>query len=145
MQDIGKQMAAINHAIKREIEKETKCDLMRFSVSNGNILMYLHDHKDEDVFQKNIEEIFGITRSSASKVISLMEAKGLIDRCGVSGDARLKKLTITDLGENVRRKMIEGRDKMEKRLTKDFSEEEKELLNRLLLKLRKNLEEKGDK
>ena len=56
----------------------------------------------------------------------------------------LKKLTITDLGENVRRKMIEGRDKMEKRLTKDFSEEEKELLNRLLLKLRKNLEEKGE-
>lgn len=144
MQDIGKQLAAINHAIKRRIEKETKCDLMRFSVSNGNILMYLHEHKDEDVFQKNIEEAFGITRSSASKVISLMETKGLIDRCGVSGDARLKKLTITDLGENVRRKMIEGRDRMEKRLTKDFSEEEKEQLSRFLLKLRANLEEKGE-
>ncbi|MDD6881798.1 MAG: MarR family transcriptional regulator [Firmicutes bacterium] len=144
MQDIGKQLAAINHAIKRRIEKETKCDLMRFSVSNGNILMYLHEHKDEDVFQKNIEEAFGITRSSASKVISLMETKGLIERRSVSGDARLKKLIITELGENVRQKMIEGRDRMEKRLTKDFSEEEKEQLSRFLLKLRANLEEKGE-
>lgn len=144
MQDIGKQLAAINHAIKRRIEKETKCDLMRFSVSNGNILMYLHEHKDGDVFQKNIEEAFGITRSSASKVISLMETKGLIERRSVSGDARLKKLIITELGENVRQKMIEGRDRMEKRLTKDFSEEEKEQLSRFLLKLRANLEEKGE-
>lgn len=144
MQDIGKQLAAINHAIKRRIEKETKCDLMRFSVSNGNILMYLHEHKDEDVFQKTIEEAFGITRSSASKVISLMETKGLIERRSVSGDARLKKLIITELGENVRQKMIEGRDRMEKRLTKDFSEEEKEQLSRFLLKLRANLEEKGE-
>lgn len=144
MQDIGKQLAAINHSIKRRIEKETKCDLMRFSVSNGNILMYLHEHKDEDVFQKNIEEAFGITRSSASKVISLMETKGLIERRSVSGDARLKKLIITELGENVRQKMIEGRDRMEKRLTKDFSEEEKEQLSRFLLKLRANLEEKGE-
>lgn len=144
MQDIGKQLAAINHAIKRRIEKESKCDLMRFSVSNGNILMYLHEHKDEDVFQKTIEEAFGITRSSASKVISLMETKGLIERRSVSGDARLKKLIITELGENVRQKMIEGRDRMEKRLTKDFSEEEKEQLSRFLLKLRANLEEKGE-
>lgn len=144
MYEIGKQLAMIHHAIRRNVEKDTQCELMKLSMSNGWILMYLHDHKDEEVFQKNIEEAFNITRSTASKVISLMETKGLLERHPVPGDARLKRLVITDLGEEMRRSIIDGRKKMEETLTEGFSEDELNLLNSYLERLKKNVGEKGE-
>ena len=56
MYEIGKQLAIIHHAVRRSVEKDAKCELMKLSMANGWILMYLHDHAGEDVFQKNIEE-----------------------------------------------------------------------------------------
>lgn len=144
MYEIGKQLAMINNAVRRSVEKDIQCELMKLSMSNGWILMYLHDHKDEEVFQKNIEEAFNITRSTASKVISLMETKGLLERHPVPGDARLKRLVITDLGEEMRRGIIDGRKKMEETLTEGFSEDELSLLNSYLERLKKNVGEKGE-
>ena len=90
---------------------------MKISAANGYILFYLHDNKDKDVFQKDLEEYFSITRSTASKILSLMETKNLVRRGGVSGDARLKKITITEKGEEMRQTLIESRRHMEEKLT----------------------------
>ena len=63
---------------------------------NGRIIMYLYHHKEEDIFQKDIENEFSIRRSTSSSIISLMEKKGYIERVSVAHDARLKKLVLTD-------------------------------------------------
>ena len=144
MYEIGKQLAIIHHAVRRSVEKDAKCELMKLSMANGWILMYLHDHAGEDVFQKNIEEAFNITRSTASKVISLMETKGLLERHSVPGDARLKRLVITGLGEEMRQNIIDDRKKKEETLTEGFSEEELILLSSYLERLKQNLGEKGE-
>ena len=94
--EIGKQLAILNHFIRRNLEKDIHSELMKVSMANSYVLFYLHDHKDEDVFQKDFEENFGITRSTASKILSLMETKGLVARESVAGDARLKKITVTE-------------------------------------------------
>lgn len=64
--------------------------------SNGWILGYLAEHEDEDVYQKDIEEKFCVTRSTVSKVLKGMESKGLLRRESVSSDARLKRLVLTE-------------------------------------------------
>ena len=91
------------------------------------------------VFQKDFEDAFGITRSTASKVCSLMETKGLIQRQPVSDDARLKKITLTDRGEAMRREMIEGRKRMEAKLTAGFSSEELQTLRDYLRRMKENM------
>ena len=53
---------------------------------------------DRDVFQKDVEEAFHITRSSVTSAVQLMEKKGYITRRSVPCDARLKKLALTDRG-----------------------------------------------
>lgn len=137
--DIGKQLATLNHAIKNSIERETQGDLMKISMSNGYILFFLHENRDRDVFQKDFEDAFGITRSTASKVCSLMETKGLIERKPVSGDARLKKIILTDRGETMRREMIAGRKRMEKKLTAGFTGQELEALHGYLQRMKENM------
>ena len=66
--------------------------------NNGWILNYLAHHSDRDIYQKDIENDFCIRPSTVSKVIRLMESKSLLCREAVPGDARLKKLSLTDLG-----------------------------------------------
>ena len=72
-----------------------------WGVMHGRILGYLKHNQDRDVFQKDIEEAFNITRSSVTGVVKLMEQKGYIRRESVAGDARLKKLCLTELGDQV--------------------------------------------
>ena len=110
--DIGKQLGILTHLIKRNLEKNIPSELMKISTANGYILFYLHDNKNRDVFQRDFEENFGITRSTASKILSLMEAKELVARKGVTGDARLKKIIITEKGEEMRKNMIAEKNKM---------------------------------
>ena len=60
------------------------------------ILGFLKDHSDCEVYQKDIEEAFSISRATASNMLGVMERKGLIERAQVSHDARLKRLVLTD-------------------------------------------------
>ena len=137
--DIGKQMGFIHHMIRRNLEKEIPSDLMKISMANGYILFYLYDNKDNYVYQKDFEENFGITRSTASKILSLMETKELVRRESVAGDARLKKITLTENGEELRRKMIAIKDKMEEQLKEGFSEKEIQQLYGYLERIKDNL------
>lgn len=141
--DIGRQLASLNHLLKRNIENEySSCELMKISATNGYILFYLNENKDKDIFQKDLEGYFSITRSTASKVISLMESKGLLTRGGVSGDARLKKLALTEKGEEMLTVLINNRKRMEARLTNGFSEQEIAQLHDYLRRMKENLKNK---
>jgi DNA-binding MarR family transcriptional regulator len=53
-----------------------------------------------------------------------MEKKGFIRREGVEGDARLKKLTLTEKGDMIIDLMAEDREIVEKTLVKGFTDEE---------------------
>lgn len=137
--DIGRQLGAITHLVKRAIENENSSELMKISAANGYILFYLHENRDKVVFQKDLEDAFDITRSTISKILSLMETKGLIKRGAVAGDARLKKIAITERGEEMRKTLIENRERMEARLTEGFSAEEKAQLYAYLKRMKDNM------
>ena len=137
--DIGQQLASLTHVITRNLQNELSSELMRISAANGYILVYLYENKQNDVFQRDLEEYFNITRSTASKVLSLMETKGLIRRGGVDGDARLKKLVITKEGEMMLEALSDSRKQMEDKLTDGFSEDELDRLHDYLRRMKENM------
>ena len=99
---LGIQLIRISTMIRRELDSQADAEqLHKATGGNGWILKYLARHEDQDVYQKDIEEHFSITRSTVSKVVKLMEEKGLIQRLPVPGDARLKKLVLTEQGRAV--------------------------------------------
>lgn len=112
--------------------------------TNGWIIAYLTENSDREVFQKDIEREFGITRSTASKVIDLMEQKGLVERKRVPQDARLRQLVLTDKSRQISDLILEDKKRLEKTLMRGFSDEEKELLSDYLLRMKKNLEQEGE-
>ena len=91
---LGPRIKFLYHAFNRKFRANGVEELTSM---HGRILGYLYWSRPKDVYQKDIEEHFNITRSSVAGIVKLMEQKGYILRQSVQGDARLKKLSLTDL------------------------------------------------
>ncbi len=138
---IGWQIKVLSNLIKREVGN-FGCDKYQDELTGNNmfIIGYLARHREEDVFQKDLEEFFSVRRSTMSTIILRMEQKGFLSRESVSHDARLKKLVLTEKGEQIH-EMIESKiEDTEKKLSSGLTEDEKQTLFHLLEKLRRNLE-----
>ena len=96
------------------------------------------------VYQHDLESRFGITRSTASKVVSLMAQKGLVEQLSVEGDRRKKQLRLTRKAREVTQMMNEDRRHFEQMLRRGFSTEELEMLFSFLDRLHANLSEKEE-
>ncbi len=141
---IGVRLSMLNNAVRRYIDRYTegKKALDSLTCSNGWIIGYVCEMKEEgkDVYQRDLENNFGITRSTASKVLGLMEKKGLVERVSVSHDARLKKIIPTERSLEIGRIIKEDNEKMELLLRKGFSPKELEQLYGYLERIQTNIE-----
>jgi len=139
---IGLELRSLNNLIKRRIDNSSaKKEIDSITGTNGWIIGFLAENADKDIYQKDLEEQFSITRSTASKVLILMEKKGLIERNGVPHDARLKKLTLTEKASKASELMIEEGKQLEVTLTKGFSKEELEFLFDCIHRMKNNVQE----
>ena len=102
---------------------------------------YLVDQEQagREVCQRDLEEAFGITRSTVSKVLDLMERKGLIERTSVERDARLKKLTLLPKAWELSKQMREYAEGVEREIARGFSPEEIKNLFNYIDRIRENL------
>lgn len=111
------------------------------SAPQGWLIHYLYDHRDEDVYQRDIERVFQIRRSSVTGILKNMEKIGLITRETVEGDARLKRIRLTELAIEQHRTVMRSIEQNEHDLTEGFTPEEIALLHKLLDRMRENLQE----
>lgn len=143
---VSAELRALTHRIRRFIDNSpNKKTVDSVTGTHGWIIAYLSCKKGTDVFQKDIEKEFDITRSTASKVIDLMEQKGLVERQKVSYDARLKKLSLTKKAEQLSALFEQDQLTLEETLTKGFTAEEKIILNEYIKRMKDNLCEEADK
>ena len=139
---VGLEIKKLNNLISRNISNlKTISMLNEISNSNGFILRYIEEHENELVTQKDIELAFGITRSTASTVLSLMEKKELITREVLKEDNRVKKVLITEKGKSVNADIRKEIDDFEKTLISGLNEEEINQFLYYINKLKNNLKE----
>ena len=82
------------------------------------------------------------TRSTASRVLVLMEEKGLVKRLSVEHDARLKKLVLTEKSDRMGEEMRLVGEKTDAQLLEGFNEQEKELLFSFVDRMVENVSQK---
>lgn len=138
---IGLELKSLNRGIHRYLEtlRCEKENLRSLSVTNCMIISFLARNQGREIYQKDIEKKFGITRSTASKVIKLMEEKQLVHRQKVPGDARLRKLELTDKSLLISEVMAADAEKAEEQLLSGFSEDEKNTLIEYLERMKNNI------
>ena len=134
------ELRSLNNLIRRYFEFSShKREIESVTGNNGWIIGYLADSGGQDIFQKDIEDHFTITRSTASRVLSLMERKGLILRQSVARDARLKKIVLTQKARDISKTMQKDSEKMENTLIKGFTEGEVEELISYIKRMKENI------
>lgn len=120
-------------AKKQENEKEPLTGMQRWTLG------FLREHDGEDIYQKDIETEFSVSRATASNMLAVMERKGLLQREAVAHDARLKKLVLTEKARALVDRSEQDMRNMEALLSKGLSETEiknlKKYLDQMLLNL----------
>lgn len=134
------ELRRLNHLIRRYFENSpVKKQVDKITGTNGWIIGYIAEHPDKEIYQKDLEEQFSITRSTASKVLSLMEKKGLIQRQNVAHDARLRKIVLTQKALDISEMMANEGKQFEETLIKGFTDEEFDNLFYYIRKMKDNI------
>lgn len=132
---------SLSNLIRRHVDNSgVRAEMESVTGTNGWVIIYLSHHPDDDVYQRDLEQIFSVRRSTMSNILALMEKKELIRRESVSHDARLKKLILTEKAQNLCRSMEADRANTEAIITEGITPEEMEVFFDITRRMRENLE-----
>jgi len=140
VKQVGFQLKILDLMFRRNMEAHfRKNGFDGISVINVWIIEYLSHNDNKNIFQKDIEKRFNIGKSSIAGTLKGMEEKGIIVRQSVEGDARLKKVCLTDKGREYVCKVEQGKIDMEQKVSEGISEEEMNHFFSVVKKMQDNL------
>lgn len=139
---ISFQLRVIHNQIKAVIGKSiSKNDLAPRSQLQGGILGYLYHHREDPVYQGEIEKVFRISRATATNTLQVMEKNGLILRKKQDKDGRLKRIFMTEEAAANHARLEEGMKTLDEYMQRGMTEAEKAELGRYLKLIMTNLED----
>ena len=106
----------------------------------GRIMLGINN-TSRPLYQKDIEEYFGIRRSSVSSVLDKLEKSSFITRKSCEKDARLKKIELTEEGIKMRNLIYGSITKVEDKLHNSLSDEELNFFLDILSRLSKEIDD----
>ena len=115
---------SLHNVINRYLAVTRPMEVESLSGGNIDIITFLARHSEREIFPQDVERRFGITRSTSSRVLALMERKGLIVRESVPRDARLKKIVLTDKSRDIAEALRANAVAMEGILLQGLSDDE---------------------
>lgn len=139
---VGFQLRTLGVLLKRKIDGSEA--MRRFDNVTGMhrwVIKYLIDHRERDVFQKDIEELLSIRRSTATVMLQLMEKNGYIRRVAVAQDARLKRIELMPPALELHQVIMHEIDLLEEQIQAGIDSEEMAAFFRVIEKMKSNLDE----
>lgn len=103
----------------------------------AEITGYLIRNKEKNVYQKELEAVFKLRRSTISGILQTMEKKNIIQRVD---DGRTKKIILTEQAIQQQELALQYLKQLEQTIIKDITVEELELFHQVIQKMKQNLE-----
>ena len=115
------------HVLSHKLKKSMDANMQSLGITGvqSRIMHYiLVKCADGPVFQRDVEGVFSMNRSTATGILQLMEKNDLIRRESVASDARLKSLIPTKKAADLDAQIGEFLRQTEQRLTHGLSDEQ---------------------
>jgi len=101
---IGREVNIFINRVNRQISNAVA--IHGITGAQAHIINFIYNESNKrDIYQRDVEKEFDIRRSSTTNALQLLERKGLISRQSVMGDARLKKVVLTEAGIEIQKKV----------------------------------------
>ena len=122
---IGIAVRCLNNRIGRAISSAAAREFGDSATAvHGWVIRYLYEHRDRNIYQRDLETRFSVRRSTMTSILQLMEKNGLIAREPDEKDGRLKKLILTPLAVEIQEAIRTEIDRIESRICQGLTEEE---------------------
>lgn len=108
------------------------------------IMEYILEHKNEEIFQKDLEEVLNLRRATVSGVLQTMEKNGLIERVSCLTDARIKRIILNSKAEEMFREKERKMQEFEHIVIKGIDKDELEVFSNVLKKMKENIKNTFD-
>lgn len=136
--DCGAWINLLSHKLKSRLNA-TLQDLGITGVQSRVIYYILARCQQGPVFQRDIERVFGLSRSTATGILQLLEKNGILRRESVASDARLKSLVPTKRAVELDAQVGAGLHETERMLTRGLSEGQVQLFKEIAAQMLENL------
>lgn len=103
------------------------------------ILEYILNHQEEEIYQKDLEYILNLRRATVSGVLQTMEKNNLIERVVASNDARVKKIILNPKTKELFLEKRKQMEELEEIIIDGISEKEIEEFLNVLNKIKGNV------
>ena len=132
------------NVLSNKLKKRMNANMQSLGLTGvqGRVMHYiLVKCADGPVFQRDVENAFDLSRSTATGILQLMEKNGLILRENMASDARLKSLIPTEKAARLDAQIGEYLQQTEQRLTQGVPEEQLLLFLETAARMSANLDE----
>lgn len=133
--NVGYKVRLLHNQLQKRMEyqkSQNEYDCGDLTRMQRFTLGFLHHNSHREIYQKDLEAEFAISRATASNMLAVMERKGLIKREPVIHDARLKKVVLTERARKLHSQIKLDIMATEELLTKGLDEDDKEKLHQYL-------------
>jgi DNA-binding MarR family transcriptional regulator len=134
---LGLIFRRISHAAKKETDNNLR--KLNLTMSQGLVLEYLNNTKDDELTQKAIEQHFNLQHPTVSGILKRLEKHEFITTAVNKTDRRVKDIFLTEKAKKIEEIARQDKKQMEDVLVKGLSKEEIETLRGLLKKVLNNM------
>ena len=140
--DCGAQINLLSRMLKRRLNVTLQG--LGITAIQSRVMFYIMDHCPAGpVFQRDVEQAFSLSRSTATGILQQLEEKGLLRRESVPSDARLKNLVPTPRAAELDAEVRACLRQSEAVLTRGLSDGQVQLFKETLAAMAANLEQAG--
>lgn len=141
MKKILFKIATLHKLILRELLKneQTLKNISKPSPTQIQIIDYLLKHQKEKVYQKDLEKILNLKRSTISGVLQTMEKNKIIERHISKEDSRIKEITLNTQAQKIHQKKVKQLHNIEQTVTQNINKEDLEKFTEILNKMINNI------
>ena len=136
---VGFEIKALSNLLKRRMMNPFAHSQGMLTEIEGVLIGYLCHNKEQKIYQKDLEQVFCIRSSTASRLLKRLEDEGLVLRSMGEKDARMKRITATARAQALNDEAERRIAATEAVLTRGLSPEEIDQFLATAEKLKRNL------
>jgi len=137
--NIGPKIQKLSHLMVQL--KNRRMEHMGLTQQQANVINYLYNHPDRDIYQKDIAAHLALKNSSVTSLIANLEKNGFLTKVPDPDDARHKKIVLTDRAFSEHLVCLDYVNAIEDRMTTGMTPQELELFHDLLRRAIGNIAE----